>query len=106
VLLEYRLPVLPELTLAANVNYASRRAGNYTNSDYVDPYAVVDLDVRYQLRLDNRPVVLRFAVDNVGDERYWANIAPVGQNGYTGTDNGTGTLGAPRTYRASIEVGF
>ena len=58
------------------------------------------------VRLGNRPVVLRFAADNVGDERYWANVAPVGQNGYTGTDNGTGTLGVPRTFRASIEVGF
>lgn len=106
VLLEYRVPALPELTLAANVNYASRRAGNYMNTDYVDPYTVVDLDARYLLRVKNRPVVLRLAMENVGDEHYWANVAPVGQNGYTGTDNGTATLGAPRTYRASIEVGF
>ncbi len=106
VLLEYRVPALPELTLSTNVQYASRRAGNYTNTDYVDGYTVVDLNARYQMHVAGRPVALRLAADNVGDERYWANIAPVGQNGYTGTDSGTGTLGAPRTFRFSIEVGF
>ncbi|WP_158915170.1 TonB-dependent siderophore receptor [Caulobacter sp. S45] len=106
VLLEYRVPVLPQLTLSTNVNYASRRAGNYTNTDFVDGYTVVDLNARYQMHVAGRPVALRIAADNVGDERYWANIAPVGQNGYTGTDSGTGTLGAPRTVRVSIEVGF
>jgi iron complex outermembrane recepter protein len=106
VLLEYRVPVLPALTLSTNVQYASRRAGNYTNTDYVDGYTVVDLNARYQMQLAGRAVALRFAADNVGDERYWANITPLGQNGYTGADSGTGTLGAPRTFRASIEVGF
>jgi len=106
VLLEYRVPVLRQLTLSANVNFANRRAGNYTNTDYVDGYTVVDLDARYQMKVADRPVVLRLALDNVGDERYWANVAPVGQNGYTGTDSGTGTLGAPRTVRLSIEVGL
>ena len=106
VLLEYRVPVLPALTLTSNVQYASRRAGNYTNTDFVDGYTVLDLGARYQLHLAHRPVALRFDAANVSNERYWANIAPVGQNGYTGTDSGTGTLGAPRTIRASIEVGF
>ena len=106
VLLEYRVPVLPALTLTSNVQYASRRAGNYTNTDFVDGYTVLDLGARYQLHLAHRLVALRFDAANVSNERYWANIAPVGQNGYTGTDSGTGTLGAPRTIRASIEVGF
>ncbi len=106
VLMEYRLPVLPALTLTSNIQYASRRAGNYTNTDFVDGYTVLDLGARYQLHLAGRQAVLRFDAANVGDARYWANIAPVGQNGYTGTDSGTGTLGAPRTFRVSIEVGF
>jgi iron complex outermembrane receptor protein len=106
VLMEYRLPVLPELTLTGNIQYAGRRAGNYTNTDFVDGYTVLDLGARYQLHLAGRQAALRFDAANVGDARYWANIAPVGQNGYTGTDSGTGTLGAPRTFRVSIEVGF
>lgn len=103
-LLEYRLPFLPTLTLTANENHAGRRAGNYTNIDFVGSYDVVDLGARYQMPVAGRPIALRVQVMNVGNERYWANVAPTGQNGYNGTDNGTGLLGAPRTVRASIEV--
>jgi iron complex outermembrane receptor protein len=106
VLLEYRLPVLPQLTLTTNVNYANRRAGNYTNTDFVDGYTVVDVGGRYQIKIAGRQAALRLAVDNIGNTRYWANIAPAGQNGYTGTDSGTGTLGSPRTVRLSLEVGL
>lgn len=105
-LIEYRLPFLPTLTLTANENHAGRRAANYTNTDFVGSYDVVDLGMRYQLPIAGRPIALRVNVLNVGDARYWANIAPTGQNGYNGTDNGTGLLGAPRTVRASIEVGL
>lgn len=103
-LIEYRLPFLPGLTLTANENHAGRRAGNFTNTDFVGSYDVVDLGARYQMRLAHTPVALRLSVLNVGDERYWANVAPTGQNGYNGTDNGTGLIGAPRTLRASIQV--
>lgn len=106
VLLEYRLPILPELTLSANVNHASRRPGNYTNTDFVDGYTLVDLGARYQMHIAERPVALRLSVNNVGDKRYWANIAPTGQNGYNSTDSGTGTLGTPRSFRAAIQVGL
>ncbi|WP_454884331.1 TonB-dependent receptor [Sphingomonas oryzagri] len=106
VLLDYHVPFVPGLTLGANMNHASRRPGNYTNTDFVDGYTYADLDMRYQMNVAGRPVALRIAVNNVANARYWANIAPVGQNGYNSTDNGTGTLGAPRTVRASIEVGL
>ena len=49
-------------------------------------------------------MTLRVAVDNITNRHYWANIAQSGQNGYSGTGNGTGTLGAPRTVRASLQV--
>jgi iron complex outermembrane recepter protein len=106
VLLDYHVPFVPGLTLGANMNHASRGPGNYTNADFVGGYTYADLDVRYQMHVAGWPVALRVAVNNVADARYWANIAPVGQNGYNSTDSGTGTLGAPRTVRASIEVGL
>ena len=49
-------------------------------------------------------MVWRLAVDNLTDKRYWANITPSGQNGFNSTDNGTGTIGAPRTIRASLQI--
>ena len=105
-LIEYRLPFLPKLTLAANVNHVSRRAGNTTNTDFVGGYTIADLTARYQTIAAGRPVAIRLAVLNVSDERYWSNIAPTGQNGYNSTDNGTALIGAPRTIRASVEIGL
>ena len=106
VLAEYRVPMLRQLTLTANVNVANRRAGNYTNTNYVDGYTVLDLGARYQMKIEGKPVAFRLALDNINNDRYWANVAPSGQNGYTGADSGTATLGAPRTVRFSIEVGL
>jgi iron complex outermembrane recepter protein len=106
VLLDYHVPFVPGLTLGANMNHASQRPGNYTNTDFVNGYTYADLDVRYQMHIGKRAVAFRVGVNNVSNARYWANVAPVGQNGYNSTDNGTGTLGAPRTFRASLEVGL
>ena len=56
------------------------------------------------MKLGGQAVAVRLAVNNVFDERYWANVAPTGQNGYNSVDNGTGTLGAPRTVRLQLQV--
>lgn len=103
-LLEYHPVFISGLTLSANVNFTSRRPGNYTNSDYVDGDTVLDLNLRYPVRVVGKHALVRLSIDNVTDERYWANIAPTGQNGYEGTNSGTGTLGTPRTVRASLEI--
>ncbi|NRF86388.1 TonB-dependent siderophore receptor [Burkholderia gladioli] len=103
-LFDYSVPRVPGLAFNLNVNHASRRPGNYSDMDFVDGYTVLDLGARYQTRIAGRKVVLRLAVDNLTNRQYWANIAPTGQNGFNSTDNGTGTLGAPRTVRASIQV--
>lgn len=103
-LVDYAVPAVPGLGFNVNVSYASRRPGNNTNTDYVDGYTVFDLGARYRTKIAGKSVTLRVAVDNITNRHYWANIAPSGQNGYSGTGNGTGTLGAPRTVRASMQV--
>lgn len=103
-LVDYAVPAVPGLGFNVNVSYASRRPGNNTNTDYVDGYTVFDLGARYRTKIAGKSVTLRVAVDNITNRHYWANIAPSGQNGYSGTSNGTGTLGAPRTVRASLQV--
>lgn len=103
-LVDYAVPAVPGLGFNVNVSYASRRPGNNTNTDYVDGYTVFDLGARYRTKIAGKSVTLRVAVDNITNRHYWANIAPSGQNGYSGTGNGTGTLGAPRTVRASLQV--
>ncbi|MNR90712.1 Ferrichrome receptor FcuA precursor [compost metagenome] len=106
ILLDYRIAAVPGLAVSMNVNHAGSRQGDNINSYKVDGYTVTDLGARYTTQLMGRPTTWRLAVNNVTDKRYWANIVPSGQNGYTGTDNGTGTVGAPRTIRASMQMDF
>ncbi|OJY64436.1 MAG: TonB-dependent receptor [Sphingobium sp. 66-54] len=103
-LAEYRLPMLPELTVSADVAHVSERPGNNANTNMVDGYTTVDLGLRYQMDLNGQALAFRLAVDNLFDERYWANIAPTGQNGYNAAGNGIGTLGAPRSVRLQVQV--
>jgi iron complex outermembrane receptor protein len=103
-LVEYRVPVVPGLTLNVNVNHASQRPGDFTATHYVDGFYVTDIGARYQMRVAGRPVTLRVAGDNITNRRYWALVAPNGQNGYNAAGSAIGTLGAPRTVRASVQV--
>lgn len=108
-LAEYRLPMWHAMTVTADMNHVSERAGNFANTDRVDGYNTVDFGLRYQTELrDGQRVAFRLSLLNAFGERYWANITPSGQNGYGGTggsaDAGTGTLGAPRTVRFQMQV--
>lgn len=103
-LVEYRLPFAPELTLTGNVQTVSRRPTNFRNTDFVAAYTVFDLGARYQAEMGGARVAFRVGVNNLFDERYWANVAPTGQNGYNSVDNGTGTIGAPRNLRLTAQV--
>jgi len=103
-LFEYRMPWVEGLTLTLNVNHATKRAGDFANTYRVDGYTVADIGGRYQMRVHGCPVTFRLALDNATDRRYWANVSPSSQNGYNAAGSATGTLGAPRTVRASMQV--
>lgn len=103
---EYRLTAVPGLFLSLNVNSSSSRPGNNSNSTWVDGYTTADLGARYVSQVMGKAAVWRLNVNNLADRRYWANITPSGQNGYSGAGNGTGTLGAPRTLQASLQIDY
>ncbi|MES2262492.1 MAG: TonB-dependent receptor [Pseudomonadota bacterium] len=105
-LTEFRAPFAPGLTFSLNLNYLGERPGNNSNTIWVPGYTIADLGVRYNSRLVGKDATWSLSARNLGDRQYWANITPSGQNGYTGAGNGTGTLGAPRTLRASLQVNF
>lgn len=105
-LLDYRVPALPGLALNFHISHATSRPGNHTNTDMVDGYTVSDLGARYSSQLMGKLATWNLAINNLANERYWANITPSGQNGYSGAGNGTGTLGAPRSLRASLQLDF
>jgi len=103
-LLEYRMPWVQGLTFTLNVNHATKRAGDFPNTYFVKGYTVTDIGGRYQTRFQSWPVTFRLAVDNATNRHYWANVTPASQNGYNAAGSATGTLGAPRTFRASVQV--
>jgi iron complex outermembrane receptor protein len=104
ILFDYSVPAVRGLSVNLFVNHTSSMPGDNANSYQVDGRNVVDLGARYQRPIFGRGATWLLAVKNVGNERYWANITPSGQNGYTGAGNGTGTLGAPRTERLSLQM--
>lgn len=103
-LAEYRAPFAPGLTFSLNLNHLGQRPGNNSNTVWVPGYTIADLGVRHTSRLLGKETTWSLSVRNLGDRQYWANITPSGQNGYTGAGNGSGTLGAPRTVRAALQV--
>jgi iron complex outermembrane receptor protein len=105
VLLEYRVPPVPGLTAVFDWQYSSNRAGNDTNSFFVDGYSLFDIGARYATRIMDRNTTWRLAVNNVTDRHYWSTIAP---SNITGTNAGNlvAHLGSPRTVAASVSIDF
>jgi iron complex outermembrane recepter protein len=106
VLLDYRIPALPDLAVNVHVAHVTSRPGDNADSYRVDGYTTTDLGVRYVSHLWGVLASWNLAIDNVTGEQYWANITPPGQNGYTAAGNGQGTLGAPRMVHAALQVEF
>ena len=106
VVVDYRLPMLPALAFNVHVGHASKRAGDHANSYWVDGYTIADVGVRYSDVIFQQRATFNLSVNNVTDERYWANITPAGQNGYAGAGAGNGILGSPRMVRAALQIDF
>ena len=86
------------LTLTGRVTYTGNQAVNGTIKGMKIPsWTVVDLGVRYALDApwNNKPVTIRFNVDNVFGKDYWSTSM-----------HDLLFLGAPRTYRLSATFGF
>lgn len=82
------------------------RAANVTNTLHTGSYTTLDLGTRYAFRATKKlPMVLRFGVSNVTNERYWASV-------YTGAPSGTSGAssslyaGLPRVYHFTLSAEF
>lgn len=95
---EWDLPFLPALTLTGRAVYTGKQAADPANTLELDDWARFDLGVRYVALVAENPLTLRFGVDNVSDEDYWASAF---------SSFGTELLqGGPRTFKASASVEF
>ncbi len=89
--IEYQLPAFSEITLSGGINYNSDQFGDGMNTDTLPSYTLLDIGARYVTDLGNNLLTLRLDVNNLTDERYWANA---------------GYLSDPRSILLSASVEF
>ncbi|WP_280191540.1 TonB-dependent receptor [Delftia sp. PS-11] len=98
---ELDLAAVPGLTLTAGANHTGSQYATHDNRLKLGAYTVVDLGVRYQMRLAARPIILRSSIHNVFNKAYW-----IGSWSGSSDSGLSGGLGAPRTLMVSAQVDF
>lgn len=102
---EWDTAFVPGLTLTGRVVHTGRQAANLSNSQRLDDWTTLDLGARFVLAAGNAPITLRFGVDNVTDEKYWASAYTFFTD--AASPNRARLLqGKPRTFKASISADF
>ncbi|KJK13724.1 energy transducer TonB [Burkholderiaceae bacterium 16] len=93
---EWDLPWVPGLTLTGAVNYTGSEYVNQANTQQVPSWTTVDLGARYKTSLYGKSATFRAGLFNAFNRKYWSGVASYG----------TISLGAPRTFMASMSVDF
>lgn len=87
----YDLPAAPGLSLAAGMKYVGSAKLDADNRLDLPSYYTVDLGAVYRTRVAGKGVVLRAAIDNLTDRRYWYYV---GQNSILPAPSRTVSLNA------------
>ncbi|MCD9125043.1 TonB-dependent receptor [Luteimonas fraxinea] len=95
---EWDVPALPALTLTGRAVHTGEQAANLANTTHLDSWTRFDIGARYVALVRDHPLTLRFNIDNITDERYWASAF----------DSFRPDLlqGAPRTFKLSASIDF
>lgn len=86
------------LTLTGRVMHTGKQAVNVANTLEIPGWTRFDVGARYVLVAADKPVTLRFTVDNVANKRYWASAFDVFSAALL--------QGQPRTFKASASIDF
>lgn len=96
---EWDTPFVKGLTLSARMINTGKQYVDAANTQALDNWTRFDVGARYVAeRADGAPITLRFAVENVFDNNYWASASSGRANGIS--------RGAPRTFLASTTFQF
>lgn len=93
---EWDLPWISGLSVNGRVTYTGPQYLDAANKLELPSWTRWDAGANYRLTAWSKPVVVRFAVENLTDEHYWS-----GRFG-----EGYATLGSPRTFKLSASVDF
>lgn len=96
---EWDVSGVPGLTLQANVRHQGSQYTSAANDYKMGSWTRLDLGAAYRTQVSGHNVVLRAAVDNVTDRRYWATVGTIGANG-------TLTQGRGRVFKLSMSADF
>jgi iron complex outermembrane receptor protein len=93
---EWDIPFIPALTATGRIVHTGEQPANAANTLSLPGWTRFDLGARYVAVVGERPLTLRFGVDNVANRRYWA----------TAFDSSRPDLlqGAPRTFKLSASI--
>jgi iron complex outermembrane receptor protein len=91
--LDYEIPRVSGLAVNGRVIYTSSQYVTANNVQQIPEWTRLDLGARYTFMWDKTRMTARFNVENVAGQSYWATAS-----------NGVLSLGAPRTYLASLTV--
>jgi len=93
---EWDFPFIRALTLTGRIVHTGDQPANNTNTLELPSWTRFDAGARYVALVANKPLTLRFSVDNIANKRYWA----------TAFDSSRPDLlqGAPRTFKLSASI--
>lgn len=86
------------LTLTGRVVHTGEQAANQANTLELPSWTRFDLGARYVAVIADKPLTLRFGIDNVANKRYWASAFEIFSPDLL--------QGAPRTFKASASIDF
>jgi iron complex outermembrane receptor protein len=93
---EYDTPWIEDLTLTGRLLHSGSTYYDQSNTQKINDWTRLDLGARYKIQRENsKPIELKFNVENVTNENYWASSA-----------RGFLAAGAPRTFMLSASFDF
>lgn len=95
---EWDVVAMPGMTFTGRVVHTGSQPVNVSNTLEIKSWTRLDLGARYVFAVAEKPVTLRFTVDNVANKRYWASAFD--------TFSAALLQGQPRTFKASASIDF
>ena len=95
---EWDVVAVPGMTLTGRAVHTGSQPVNVSNTLEIKSWTRLDLGARYVFAAADKPVTLRFTVDNVANKRYWASAFD--------TFSAALLQGQPRTFKASASIDF